>query len=308
MTIERYRFPEGSRPKLLIVDDQPFHVRVLTLALREDHQILTASSGAEALDLALRERPDLVLLDVVMPELDGLEVCKRLQADPQTSHIPIIFVTGQDSASEESAGLAAGGVDFISKPIHPAIVRARVRTHLIIKSQADELRAMAFIDGLTKVANRHRFDDRFDHEWRICQRERSPLGLIMIDVDHFKAYNDRYGHQAGDAALRAVAEGLRGCARRPRDLVARVGGEEFAVLLPDTDLFTVRQIAETLLHAVARADIPHEASSAASIVSISAGIACTIPAPTQSHRDLFVLADRGLYQAKAAGRNRVMAA
>lgn len=308
MNRERYRFPEGFRPKLLIVDDQAFHVKVLALALKEDHEILTANSGQAALDIAARERPDLILLDVVMPEIDGLEVCRRLLADPQTWHIPIIFVTGQDSANEESAGLEAGGVDFISKPIHPGIVRSRVRTHLIIKSQADELRALAFVDGLTRVANRRRFDERIEHEWRGCQRERKPLGLIVIDVDHFKLYNDRYGHQAGDATLRTVAECIRGCIRRPRDLAARVGGEEFAVLLPDCDIAGVRHIADAIRQAVARAGIPHEASSTGRVVSISAGIASGVPEPTWTHLDLFKLADRGLYQAKETGRNRVAAA
>ena len=290
---------------MLLVDDEPFHVRILADALRPAHEVIVATHGAQAITLAQRERPDLILLDVVMPELDGLEVCRRLQADPATGHIPVIFVTSNDSESDEAAGLDAGAVDFIAKPIVPAIVRARVRTHILLKIQADQLRAMAFVDSLTGVANRRHFDAQFEYEWQLCQREQRPLGIIMVDVDHFKAYNDRYGHQAGDLALRTVAERIRMSLRGLRDQAARVGGEEFVLLLPDCNHDDVHRIAELLRQSVFDAGIPHDASTAAPVVTISAGVASVVPAPSSDPHVYLGLADRRLFLAKESGRNRV---
>lgn len=305
MRPDHYQLPAGMRPRVLVVDDEPFHLRVLADILRTDHEVFVATGGSQALAVARREHPDLVLLDVMMPEMDGLEVCRRLQEDPQTRHIPVMFVTSHDSPADETAGLDAGAVDFIAKPIVPAIVRARVRTHLLLKIQADRLRAMAFIDGLTGVANRRRFDETYEHEWHVCQRDQRPLGLIMIDVDHFKAYNDRYGHQAGDAALRTVAERIQGSLRGRRDQAARVGGEEFAILLPDCEQDDVRRIAEYLRRSVFDAGIPHAASNAAPVVTISAGVASVVPEASSDPHAYLGLADRRLFLAKEAGRNRV---
>lgn len=305
MKLDRYQLPGGVRPRVLIVDDEPFHLRVLAGVLRSDHDVLVAHDGPQALDVARRERPDLILLDVVMPGMDGLEVCRRIQSDPLICHIPVVFVTSNDSAAEETAGLDAGAVDFIAKPIVPAVVRARVRTHLVLKLQSDQLRAMAFVDGLTGVANRRRFDEQLELEWQTCEREQRPLGLIMIDVDYFKKYNDRYGHQAGDQALCAVADRMRACVRSRRDQVARLGGEEFAVLLPDCGPDDAHKIAERLRQAVFDAGIPHAASTAAPVVTISAGVATAVPAPTSDPQKHLGLADSRLYLAKETGRNRV---
>lgn len=211
-------------PCLLVVDDQPINIQALYRIFAPDHRVLMATSGAKALALCKEDPPDLILLDVVMPDMDGHEVCIRLQADEATRNIPVMFVTSHTDTDEETRGLQLGAVDFIAKPVNPAVVRARVKTHLTLKAQSDLLRQMVFIDGLTGVANRRCFDERFENEWRRSVRGGMPLALLMLDVDHFKRFNDRYGHQAGDQCLRQVASAIAGGLRRPGDLVARYGG------------------------------------------------------------------------------------
>ena len=256
------------------------------------------------LTLATESLPDLILVDVVMPEMDGYETCRRLQAEPLTRDIPVIFVTALNSPDDETRGLEAGAVDFISKPVNAAVVRARVRTHLTLKRQADLLRSLAYIDGLTGVANRRQFDDTLESEWRACRRARSPLALAMIDIDHFKRFNDTYGHQVGDNSLKAVAAVLKGCMGRSHDLVARYGGEEFVCLLPDTDLAGARTKAEELKRVVQGLAIPHETSSVVPVLTVSLGVVTVVPSAELTPDHLLAAADAQLYEAKRAGRNR----
>lgn len=293
-----------ERPRLLVVDDQPINIQTLYQIFHADHEVFMATGGAQALDYCRRTPPDLILLDVVMPEMGGLEVCRQLKANVATADIPIIFVTAQSDPADETRALEAGGVDFITKPVNPAVVRARVKTHLTLKAQGDLLRTLAFVDGLTGVANRRRFDEALEAEWRHCRRSGSPLTLLMIDIDHFKHYNDRYGHQAGDACLQAVATALKERLSRSHDLVARYGGEEFACLM-QCDLAAGQAKAEELRLAVESLDIPHEASSTARMVTISLGIATTVPNGDNTADQLLTAADAALYAAKKGGRNQV---
>ena len=294
-----------ATPKLLLVDDQAVNLRVLREMFESGHQVLTATDGRRAIDLCRREQPDLVLLNVVMPTMDGHEVCRRLKADPETSRIPIIFVTSQKSPDEEARGLDLGAVDFISKPFSPAVVKARVRTHLTVKAQADMLRRLAYSDGLTGVANRRRFNRRLDNEWRACLRTKSPLSLVMVDIDHFKAYNDAYGHQEGDRCLQQVAAVLRDQLRRARDFCARYGGEEFACLLPDTPLEGATIKARELLDVVVGLGIEHRTSPTSSVLTLSLGVATAVPRHEVGPEALLAAADAELYKAKVGGRNRV---
>lgn len=297
-----------ERPRLLVVDDQPINIQMLYQIFHDDHEVFMATSGEEALDFCRNNRlPDLILLDVVMPEMDGLEVCRQLRAEATTADIPIIFVTSQSDPVDETRALEAGGVDFITKPVNPAVVRARVKTQLTLKTQGDLLRTMAFIDGLTGVANRRRFDEALQAEWRRCRRSASPLALIMIDIDHFKNFNDHYGHQTGDTCLQAVAATLQGRLSRSHDLVARYGGEEFVCLLPECDLAASQSKAEELRVAVAQLNIPHEISPTARMVTVSLGIASAVPNGDCTPESLLAAADTALYAAKSAGRNRVVA-
>lgn len=294
-----------NRPKLLIVDDQPTNIRVLHELFREDCDVFMATSGEQAISVCQTQLPDLILLDVIMEGMDGHEVCRRLKVDPATQAIPIIFITAQQQESDEVLGLELGAVDFISKPINPTIVRARVRTHLTLKLQNDLLRSMALMDGLTGVANRRKFDEDILAAWRLCFREQKPLSLIMVDVDYFKRYNDRYGHQAGDGCLKSVAQALSETVRRPYDLVARYGGEEFACVLPNTVLSGAVEIAERMQERVRTMGIEHSASDVNRVVTISLGVATLTPTRDLEFQALIEAADKQLYEAKKAGRARV---
>ncbi len=294
-----------ARPKILIVDDIPSNVHVLSRILRDDYDIYFATDGERALELVQARLPDLVLLDIMMPGMDGYEVCARIKSDPATHDIPVIFISAKSEVEDETRGLEVGAIDFITKPISPPIVKARVRNHLLLKRQADLLRSLSFLDGLTGIANRRRFDEAMAREWRRCGRSHQPVSLILLDVDHFKAYNDHYGHQAGDECLRAIADILAEQVNRAGDLIARYGGEEFIVLLPETGHEGAEQVAERLRLAVARQGIPHAHSPVAPHITISLGVATQVPTGTDTPDGLAQMADQLLYQAKRSGRNRV---
>lgn len=302
----------AAKPRLLVVDDQPLNIQVIYQAFAADHQVFMATSGAQALAMCASNPPDLLLLDVVMPDIDGLEVCRRLKADEATRHIPVIFVTGHSDPTEETRGLEVGAVDFIAKPVNPRIVRARVRTHLMLKFQADLLRQLAQRDGLTGVYNRRHFDVCLEAECRRAARSKCPISLLMIDVDDFKRFNDRYGHQLGDDALRQVAQALQFGFSRAGDVVARYGGEEFAAILPDTDEEAALALAERTERYIRALAIPHEASRAAPVLTVSIGAAAHVAGldaagPTEPSA-LLALADQQLYEAKRQGRGRVVLA
>jgi diguanylate cyclase (GGDEF)-like protein len=295
-------------PSLLVVDDQPVNIQALYRIFAPDHRVLMATSGAKALALCAEDPPDLVLLDVVMPEMDGHEVCARLKAGEATRNIPVIFVTSHTNAEEETKGLELGAIDFIAKPVNPAVVRARVKTHLTLKAQSDLLRQMVFVDGLTGVANRRCFDERLDTEWRRAARNGSALALLMLDVDHFKRFNDRYGHQAGDDCLRRVASAIRDGLLRPGDLVARYGGEEFACILPGTDFDGALAVGAGIEHIVRGLQIEHADSDVSRTVTVSIGVSTSLPDRDGDPARLLALADAQLYRAKHSGRARACGA
>ena len=293
------------KPRLLVVDDQPTNIQVLYRVFADDCQVFMATSGEQALHTAREEAPDVILLDVMMPDMDGYEVCRQLKQDSATRDIPILFVTAHHEAQEEARGLACGAVDFITKPIHPAVVRARVHTHLTLQRQTEVLKRLVFIDALTHAFNRRYFDERLAEAWGRAQRTGRPLGLILIDVDYFKQFNDVNGHQRGDDALRQVAQALKGTILRPSDVVCRYGGEEFACLLPDTNLDGALQVAQRMKLAVRDLAIGHPASAVAEVLTISAGVAVRTPTSGGDAAALLALADAQLYRAKAVGRARV---
>jgi diguanylate cyclase (GGDEF)-like protein len=290
--------------RILVVDDAMENIQILHAALQDEHEVLFALDGAKALALAHSQRPDLILLDAVMPGMDGYAVLQALRAAPETADTPIIFVTALSSPEDETRALDAGAADFISKPVNAAVVRARVRTQLTVKRQADALRTLTLTDSLTGVANRRAFSERIDAEWRRSTRAQLPLSLILADIDHFKLFNDHYGHQAGDACLEQVARAMCRVANRSQDLVARYGGEEFAILLPETDAAGARCVARRLLGELATLAIPHAASPTGALLTASMGIASFVPDRTQTSAALIRAADALLYQAKAEGRNR----
>jgi diguanylate cyclase (GGDEF)-like protein len=297
-----------GKPKLLVVDDQPINIQVMHQVFGGDYQVFMATSGTQALSICQTNPPDLVLLDIVMPGMDGFEVCTELKANDATCNIPVIFVTAHTDAAQETHGLSLGAVDFIAKPVNPAVVRARVKTQLTLKFQSDLLRKLVFLDGLSGVFNRRYFDQQLGVEWARSTRSSSPLSAIMIDVDHFKLYNDHYGHQAGDDCLRQIAMALKACLKRPADLVARYGGEEFGCILPDTAFDDAMGLANEMERKVRALGIPHEASSVARVVTVSVGVATRTVDSVDDAVAMIGLADAQLYDAKQSGRGRVCGA
>jgi diguanylate cyclase (GGDEF)-like protein len=305
---------------LLIVDDHLDNVRSLALLLSHSgYSVRKAISGEMALETIQVSKPDLVLLDIRMPEMSGYEVCERLKANPNTYNIPVIFLSASDNTDDKVQAFAVGGADYVTKPFQAEEVLMRVRHQLTILRQQQqlvaqnqrlqqaeialqqsnlELKRIANTDSLTQIANRRCFDETLTQEWQRHRREQQSLCLILCDIDYFKAFNDRYGHPAGDACLQQVSAAIAGCIKRPADMVARYGGEEFAMLLPNTDqpgaIAVVRAIQEKLQHL----RIPHAASAVAEYITLSAGISCLIPTLNSDPQDLVLEADAALYRAK----------
>lgn len=290
---------------VLVVDDSPSNLAILTESLRSEFDVRIATSGPEALRLVDETPPDLILLDILMPDMDGYEVCRRLKADFATRNIPVIFLTAKSDVADETLGLAIGAVDYIIKPVSVPIVQARVRTHVELKRRGDLLENLSLRDGLTGIANRRRFDDCLDRAWRQALRNDEPLSIVMADIDDFKAYNDNYGHMAGDECLRLVARTISCVLRRPKDLAARFGGEEFAMVLEETSLGGALHLAESVRQAVEALGLAHQGSRASGVVTVTLGAASVVPSLGQSPQTLLCMADRKLYEAKLAGRNRV---
>jgi len=238
-----------------------------------------------------------------MPGLDGFDVCKRLKSDPATIDIPVIFVTSLEDSAEETRGFAVGAVDYIMKPIRPTIVRARVRTHVELKRTRDLFEKLASVDPLTGLANRRRFDTALDEEWRRSSRSGRWLSLALVDVDHFKQYNDRHGHLAGDRCLRAIADSLVRGMRRAGELVARYGGEEFGLILPDFSPAMMPGVLRGLLDAVSA---PHDAIAMmpGELITISVGAISVVATRDAEANVALASADGLLYEAKAAGRDQ----
>ena len=297
--------PQFNESTLLVVDDEKQNRLLLTELFEGEYKVIQAKNGLQALERARSHAPDLILLDVLMPEMDGMATIRALKREDATRNIPVIFITALDSPTDEEQGLNLGAVDYIAKPFHPSIVRVRVRNHLQIVHQRRLLEQLAALDGLTGIPNRRRFDESYALEWRRCQRAGQPLSLVVADVDHFKAYNDTLGHAAGDRVLQEVAAVLRQCARRPGDLAARYGGEEFVLLLPETGAQEAQMLAEELRAKLEARGLTHPASPVGASVTLSIGGASTTPMQTEADPAFFPLADAALYQAKASGRNCV---
>jgi two-component system, cell cycle response regulator len=417
---------DPRKPAILIVDDAPDNLGVLrSMMLRQGYQTFVATSGDRALDIAQRVKPDVILLDVVMPGIDGLETCRRLKAHPATARIPVIFMSARGDTEDIVAGFDTGAADYISKPLRLEEVSARVRAQLRQRTstdtqseQADRLRMIvnsmdqgllivercgrvqyanpacdrylghapeelvgkslkdlldckepgccegldaiaygtrevkirhrdgglramdltmtpmhaadglfvallhdithhkqsedalqraALVDPLTQIANRRHFDAFLDKEWQRAIRNAQPLSLVVLDVDHFKLYNDTLGHAAGDVCLQKVAATLRDHAARPTDLAARYGGEEFVLLFAETPAESAARLAEMIRAAVEALQMPNPRSTTSTWLTVSVGVATIVPTQLDEIENLFVCADRAMYAAKAGGRNRVEA-
>jgi diguanylate cyclase (GGDEF)-like protein len=298
---------EESKYTILVVDDESSNLAVLNKILSPKYTVLTAKSGETALKRIdeASPKPDLVMLDVEMPGLDGFEVLERLRANPVTKDIPVIIISGLSGENDEEKGLFLGAVDYIAKPFKATIVLARVNTHIRLLNQLRTIENLGMVDPLTSIPNRRSFDSRMDLEWRRCMREQKPISFLMLDVDRFKGYNDTYGHPQGDVLLKTIAKIFVGAARRPADLAARIGGEEFGVLLPDTPLENALYIAERLRAEVEAVRLATADGKVITQTTVSVGVATAYPVNGSKIEDFIAVADKNLYYAKNTGRNKV---
>lgn len=329
---------------ILVVDDSHTQRSILETTLREGGypDVRQAASAADAFHVLGVDGPgtngtravhlpavQLILMDLMMTPIDGVEACGRITGSASAQGIPVVMICALDDEKRLQRAFEMGAADYVMRPIRGSELLARVR-HILrlhreterrnarerellvvskqLASANEALQRLSMEDGLTGIANRRHLDDYLDREWRRAIRNRAPLSLVMVDIDHFKNYNDAYGHAAGDEALIKVAHAMGGSLRRAGDLVTRCGGEEFAVVLPETSLEHAGRVAETVRVAVEALGIPHRASPIAPGVTISVGVATTIPERDSSAAALLGTADAALYRSKSTGRNRVTAA
>jgi diguanylate cyclase (GGDEF)-like protein len=293
-----------TRPSILVVDDEYLYLELIADILGNDYEVLVATEGRTGLEIAANNAPQLVLLDLMMPHIDGFEVYRCLKADQRTREIPAIFITGRSDVAAEIRGLKMGAVDYITKPFNPDLVRARVNTHVNFKLMRDKLALLAATDGLTGLANRSHFDSMLAYEYARHSRSGKELSLVILDIDHFKPFNDIYGHVRGDECLREIARAMTRTVCRATDLLARYGGEEFTVLLPETNLEGAVILAEKVRECICDLALTHSHSSTG-CVTASLGVASRRFFAGSSILDLVHETDMQLYAAKAGGRNRV---
>ncbi|MCL2500140.1 MAG: diguanylate cyclase [Defluviitaleaceae bacterium] len=290
---------------VLITDDEKMNVELLGSILSPVYNLLIARNGTRALALAQEHKPDLILLDVLMPDMTGFEVIAKLKESDITNKIPVIFITGLTSTEDEERGFFYGAVDYITKPFHKAIVKARVNTHIKIVDQMRTIERIGLIDPLTKISNRRGFENRLNAEWGKAFRDKTPIGILILDIDKFKVYNDTFGHQQGDAALKDFAQTTANSLLRPVDFPARWGGEEFVVLLPETDAIGAIEVAERIRKNVEASVILTEDQTQTKITA-SIGANSIVPQTPSPTPDFLEKADQALYKAKESGRNRVV--
>lgn len=323
---------QAAIARILVVDDEPFMQMQIRLYLqREGHQVYLANNGEEALKVYQSCQPDLVLLDALMPVMDGFQCCRFLTQGLEKFTLPVLMITGLEDETSVDLAFDAGATDYITKPIHWPVLRQRVKRLLYqtrLQKQLEvanqQLQKLALLDGLTQINNRRAFDLYLEQEWLRCLREEQPLALILADVDFFKCYNDFYGHPTGDSCLQKVAQLLCNSVTRATDIVARYGGEEFAIILPNTSQEGAIVIAKRILANIRSLAIPQinletdlnsqnniEVSDACraiavDYVTLSLGLAVEIPQPYSSLEQLIEKADQCLFKAKRQGRDRLV--
>jgi len=320
---------QSFRVTVLLIDDQPIIAESIRRALmsEDDIDFHYCQDPTKAIQMALEVKPTVILQDLVMPEIDGLMMVRFFRVKPETGQIPIIVLSTKEEPAIKSQAFSLGANDYLVKLPDKIELIARIRHHSkVYISQLDRdeaflalkeserklaeankiLQKLASLDGLTGIPNRRSFDEVLIKEWNRAKRHGNPLGLIMLDIDFFKLYNDHYGHQGGDDCLKKVAIALKDSLNRETDMMARYGGEEFSAVLPDTTLEGAIKIAEAMRLSVESKKIPHAKSKVSDQVSVSIGAASFTPTHDNTPPDILIAAaDQALYKAKEAGRNRV---
>lgn len=300
-------------PQVMVVDDSRTQRSIINQYLAPlNCDVVCYESGNEALEQVTQKIPDLIILDVEMPGLSGFDTCKAIRGFLQEIWVPIVYLTARSNPEDVVEGLAVGGDTYVQKPVNPDVLLAISKAMLRLSDmQAQLLEAnrkldeVAHHDVLTQIMNRRGLDDMLERLWRDHQRRKSPLGVLIMDIDHFKAFNDNYGHIKGDECLRQVAQVLKNALKRPIDVIARYGGEEFVVLLPETDLIGATHVADRLINAINQANMTHAYSACADHVTVSVGVAQS--RENDSTQDMIKRADTALYKAKELGRNQAQA-
>ena len=295
---------ETKKNSVLVVDDDTSNIIALTHILQQEYTIYVAKNGTAAIKAAEKHLPDVILLDIIMPEMDGYAVIAELKKSDKTKEIPVIFITGLNKPDDEEKGLSLGAADYIAKPFSPAIVLLRVKNQLMMLEQFRIIKRLSMLDQLTGLANRRSFDMRLKIEWGRSLRDKTSISILLIDVDRFKVYNDTYGHQQGDAALQTIANTITQTLKRPADFAARWGGEEFIVLLPETDIAGALNIAEQLRVNIENSII-HSGENLDTKITASIGVNSELPSHNCSYERFVSRADKALYRAKEEGRNKV---
>ena len=291
--------------KILVIDDSAVQAEYLRSILKEEYDVTVCNTAREGLAAAKEGCFGLILLDIVMPDMDGFILLRELKETDLTKHIPVIMLTSLSDVQYEERGLLMGAVDYVAKPFSPVIIRARVNTHIQLYHYQMEFKQQAMVDQLTGVANRRRYEGESLSKWREAIRFGMPLSICMFDIDKFKLYNDTFGHPAGDQVISAVAKTASSYFQRSMDLFARYGGEEFIAVFVGSDGHNAFEFLKTIRQAVEDLHIPH-CSPGGRWVTVSVGGVSLIPKVGDSYDTYLKLADTMLYDAKRLGRNRVV--
>jgi len=297
---------EKNKNSVLIVDDENMDILSLSHILSPEYTIYAAKDGEKAIMAADKYMPDVILLDIIMPGMDGYTVLATLKKSDKTRDIPVIFISGLSNTADEEKGLSLGAADYIGKPFSPTIVKLRVHNQVKMLNQYRTIERLTMSDQLTEIFNRRGFDYRMNMEWIRAIRDNSVMSILMLDVDNFKVYNDTYGHQQGDVALQVVAQTIMQSLNRPGDIVARWGGEEFVVLLPNTDIKGALIVAERIRINISEIVVPC-ADGTKTKISVSVGVNRHEPNIGSFLENFISEADKALYRAKKTGKNRVCA-
>ena len=295
---------ETKRSSLLIVDDEKSNIVLLRQILSPEYTIYAAKNGPDAIEIANELLPDVVLLDILMPGMNGYEVISALKSSNMTRTIPVIFISALNDPKDEEYGLLLGAADYIHKPFSPAIVKLRVQSQIKMLNYISTIKRMGMTDQLTGLPNRRSFEERIRLEWNRATRDNTPLSVLLLDVDKFKDYNDTYGHWQGDVALKTVSRIFLHEIKRLPDFVARIGGEEFVIILTNTDSMGAFEVAERIRKSVENTQISLS-DGRTHAMTISIGLNTRIPTLDSSLDEFLGHADSALYTAKREGRNRV---